>query len=211
MIADSLPAGARPDQAVDGTIEIERLSAVLHVGRPAAAQPATQVSLFKLVDGGNAAVRVPVRLGRASVTTIEVLEGLAEGDEVILSDMSRGTTSIACASNEPQTRTLQEMTMTSNHTPLIRLQGIGKVYTTEEVETHALVDMDLEIAEGEYMAIAGPSGCGKTTLLSILGLLDSPTNGDVSARGPRRWRTSRRPSARASGTGGSDSSSRPST
>ena len=86
---DSLPAGARPDQAVDGTIEIERLPAVLHVGRPAAAQPATQVSLFKLVDGGNAAVRVPVRLGRASVTTIEVLEGLAEGDEVILSDMSR--------------------------------------------------------------------------------------------------------------------------
>ena len=88
-ITDSLPAGARPDQAVDGTIEIERLPAVLHVGRPAAAQPATQVSLFKLVDGGNAAVRVPVRLGRASVTTIEVLEGLAEGDEVILSDMSR--------------------------------------------------------------------------------------------------------------------------
>jgi multidrug efflux pump subunit AcrA (membrane-fusion protein) len=88
-IDDSLPAGARPDQAVDGTIEIERLPGVLHVGRPAAAQPATQVSLFKLVDGGHAAVRVPVRLGRASVTTIEVLEGLAEGDEVILSDMGR--------------------------------------------------------------------------------------------------------------------------
>jgi multidrug resistance efflux pump len=88
-ILDSLPPGARPDQAVDGTIEIERLPAVLHVGRPAAAQPATQITLFKLVDGGNAAVRVPVRLGRASVTTIEVLAGLVEGDEVILSDMSR--------------------------------------------------------------------------------------------------------------------------
>jgi putative ABC transport system ATP-binding protein len=75
------------------------------------------------------------------------------------------------------------MTMTSNHTPLIRLQGIGKVYTTEELETHALVDVDLEIAEGEYVAIAGPSGCGKTTLLSILGLLDSPTTGEYELEG----------------------------
>jgi putative ABC transport system ATP-binding protein len=73
--------------------------------------------------------------------------------------------------------------MTSNHTPLIRLQGIGKVYTTEELETHALVDVDLEIAEGEYVAIAGPSGCGKTTLLSILGLLDSPTTGEYELEG----------------------------
>lgn len=86
---DSVPAGARPDQSVDGTIEIERLPSVLHVGRPAAAQPETRVTLFKLVDGGSAAVRVPVQLGRASVTTIEVLDGLVEGDEVILSDMAR--------------------------------------------------------------------------------------------------------------------------
>ena len=88
-IAESLPAGARPDQAIDGTIEIERLPSVLHVGRPAAAQPDTRVTLFKLSAGGDEAVRVPVWLGRASVTTIEVLEGLAAGDEVILSDMSR--------------------------------------------------------------------------------------------------------------------------
>ena len=73
--------------------------------------------------------------------------------------------------------------MTTNHTPLIRLEGIGKVYTTEELETHALVDVDLEIAEGEYVAIAGPSGCGKTTLLSILGLLDSPTSGEYELEG----------------------------
>jgi HlyD family secretion protein len=86
---DSVPAGARPDQSVDGTIEIERLADVLHVGRPASAQPETRVTLFKLVDGGSSAVRVPVQLGRASVTTIEVLDGLAEGDEVILSDMTR--------------------------------------------------------------------------------------------------------------------------
>jgi len=86
---DSVPAGARPDQSVDGTIEIERLPNVLHVGRPATAQPESRISLFKLVDGGSAAVRVPVRLGQASVTTVEVLEGLAEGDEVILSDMTR--------------------------------------------------------------------------------------------------------------------------
>jgi putative ABC transport system ATP-binding protein len=73
--------------------------------------------------------------------------------------------------------------MTTNHTPLIRLEGIGKVYTTEELETHALVDVDLEIAEGEYVAIAGPSGCGKTTLLSILGLLDTPSSGEYELEG----------------------------
>jgi putative ABC transport system ATP-binding protein len=60
---------------------------------------------------------------------------------------------------------------------LIQLQGIKKVFYTDEVETHALSDIHLEIRNGEYLAIAGPSGCGKTTLLSILGLLDSPTDG----------------------------------
>ena len=73
--------------------------------------------------------------------------------------------------------------MTTNHAPLIRLEGIGKVYTTEELETHALADVSLEIAGGEYVAIAGPSGCGKTTLLSILGLLDTPTSGEYELEG----------------------------
>src|SRR5687767_61215 len=61
--------------------------------------------------------------------------------------------------------------------PLIRLEGIKKVFYTDEVETHALSDIHLEIKHGEYIAIAGPSGCGKSTLLSILGLLDTPTDG----------------------------------
>jgi len=61
---------------------------------------------------------------------------------------------------------------------LIHLEGITKVFYTEEVETHALSNIHLEISEGEYVSIAGPSGCGKTTLLSILGLLDTPTNGE---------------------------------
>ena len=60
---------------------------------------------------------------------------------------------------------------------LIRLDGVGKVFFTEELETHALDDIHLDIQNGEYVAIAGPSGCGKTTLLSILGLLDTPTQG----------------------------------
>ena len=60
---------------------------------------------------------------------------------------------------------------------LIALQSIKKVFFTDEVETHALADIHLEIKKGEYVAIEGPSGCGKTTLLSILGLLDSPTDG----------------------------------
>jgi putative ABC transport system ATP-binding protein len=61
---------------------------------------------------------------------------------------------------------------------LIRLQGVAKVFYTDEVETHALSDIHLEIKNGEFVSIAGPSGCGKSTLLSILGLLDSPTSGD---------------------------------
>jgi putative ABC transport system ATP-binding protein len=61
--------------------------------------------------------------------------------------------------------------------PLIKLDGLGKVFYTEEVETHALSEIHLGIARGEFVSIAGPSGCGKTTLLSILGLLDSPTTG----------------------------------
>jgi putative ABC transport system ATP-binding protein len=62
-------------------------------------------------------------------------------------------------------------------TPLIKLDGITKVFYTDEVETHALSGIHLEIRRGEYVSIAGPSGCGKSTLLSILGLLDSPTDG----------------------------------
>ena len=61
--------------------------------------------------------------------------------------------------------------------PLIKLEGVTKVFYTDEVETHALSGIHLEIRRGEYVSIAGPSGCGKTTLLSILGLLDSPTEG----------------------------------
>jgi HlyD family secretion protein len=84
----ALPKEARPDLSVDGTIELERLDDVLYVGRPAYGQANSLVGLFKVVDGGRAAVRVTVRLGRASVSTIEVVEGLSVGDEVILSDMS---------------------------------------------------------------------------------------------------------------------------
>ena len=61
--------------------------------------------------------------------------------------------------------------------PIIRLEGVKKIFYTDEVETHALAGIHLEISKGEYVAIAGPSGCGKSTLLSILGLLDSPTEG----------------------------------
>ena len=67
--------------------------------------------------------------------------------------------------------------MAGNGQTLIHLEGIKKVFFTDEVETHALADIHLEVKNGEYVAIAGPSGCGKTTLLSILGLLDSPTEG----------------------------------
>jgi HlyD family secretion protein len=83
-----LPKGARPDLTVDGTIQLERLEDVLYVGRPAQGQGDSVVGLFRLTPGTDEAVRTRVALGRASVSTIEVLEGLSEGDEVILSDTS---------------------------------------------------------------------------------------------------------------------------
>src|ERR687895_1000216 len=67
--------------------------------------------------------------------------------------------------------------------PLIKLDGVTKVFLTDEIETHALAGIHLEIQRGEYIAIAGPSGCGKSTLLSILGLLDSPTEGKYILNG----------------------------
>ena len=73
--------------------------------------------------------------------------------------------------------------MASNGERLIHLEGIKKVFFTDEVETHALAEVHLEIKNGEYVAISGPSGCGKTTLLSILGLLDSPSDGNYTLAG----------------------------
>jgi multidrug resistance efflux pump len=88
-LTGDLPKGARPDLSVDGTIDLERLDNVLFVGRPAFGQENSTISLFKLDQDGKGAVRVPVKVGRASVNSIQVLEGLHEGDTVILSDMSR--------------------------------------------------------------------------------------------------------------------------
>jgi HlyD family secretion protein len=83
-----LPQGSRPDLSVDGTIEIERLADAVYVGRPVFGQPNSVATLFRLNADGKEAGRVQVRLGRASVNTIEILEGLNVGDQVILSDMS---------------------------------------------------------------------------------------------------------------------------
>ncbi len=85
----ALPKGARPDLSVDGTIQLERLEDVLYVGRPVQGQPDTLVSLFKVTPGGREATRIQVKLGRSSVSAIEVLQGLQLGDQIILSDMSQ--------------------------------------------------------------------------------------------------------------------------
>jgi RND family efflux transporter MFP subunit len=84
-----LPVGARPDLSVEGTIDLAHLPNILYVGRPALGNENSTLSLFKIDPDGKGAVRVPVKVGRASVNAIQVLEGLKEGDEVILSDMSR--------------------------------------------------------------------------------------------------------------------------
>jgi len=84
----ALPSGAVPNLSVDGTVEIERLADVVYIGRPVFGQPNSSVSLFKLEPDGKGASRLTVKLGRSSVNTIEVVEGLKVGDQVILSDMS---------------------------------------------------------------------------------------------------------------------------
>jgi HlyD family secretion protein len=88
-LAGALPLGARPDLSVDGTIDLDRMANVVYVGRPAFGNENSTISLFKLGADGKTAVRVPVKVGKASVNSIQVIEGLQEGDTVILSDMSR--------------------------------------------------------------------------------------------------------------------------
>jgi putative ABC transport system ATP-binding protein len=73
--------------------------------------------------------------------------------------------------------------MSSSNNTLIQMQSVSKIFFTDELETHALASIDLQIKKGEYLAIAGPSGCGKSTLLAILGLLDSPTEGNYTLNG----------------------------
>jgi len=87
-IDGEMPKGARPDLSVDGTVELERLDDVIYVGRAAFGQENNTVGMFKLVGGSNEAVRTPVKLGKSSVNTIEILSGLQPGDQVILSDTS---------------------------------------------------------------------------------------------------------------------------
>lgn len=89
LLVDRLPPGARPQLSVDGTVEVRRLPDVLYVGKPAYGQSNSQVGLFKLVEDGEYAVRTTVQLGLGSVNLIEVVQGLEEGDRVVLSDMSR--------------------------------------------------------------------------------------------------------------------------
>jgi len=85
----ALPQGARPDLSVDGTIDLDRMADVVYVGRPALGNENSTISLFRLSADGTTAVRVPVKVGRASVNSIQVIEGLQPGDTVVLSDMSR--------------------------------------------------------------------------------------------------------------------------
>ena len=88
-LVGELPKGARPDLSIDGTVELERLEDVLYMGRPIYGQPNSTIGLFKVTSDGDFAELVQVRIGRSSTNTVEVVEGLIEGDRVILTDSSQ--------------------------------------------------------------------------------------------------------------------------
>jgi HlyD family secretion protein len=88
-LVSALPQGARPDLSVDGTIDLDRMTDVLYVGRPAFGSENTTINLFRVAPDGKTATRVPVKVGRASINSVQIIEGLNAGDTVILSDMSR--------------------------------------------------------------------------------------------------------------------------
>lgn len=83
-----LPGGARPDQNIDGTIQLERMKNVVYTGRPALGDDNAVISMFKLDGNGKSATRVSVRLGRVSANSVEIVQGLKPGDRVILTDLS---------------------------------------------------------------------------------------------------------------------------
>src|SRR6476469_5791640 len=88
-----------------------------------------------------------------------------------------------CCSGRACPAISESMARRESMQPLIHLEKVNKVFTTDEVETHALAGIHLDIERGEFVSIAGPSGCGKSTLLAILGLLDSPTEGQYILNG----------------------------
>ncbi len=170
---------------------------MLFVGRPAGAQPESTVELYPPGAGQRPAQRTRVALGRSSVNTIEVKSGLSEGDRVVLSDMSAWDASETVRLDE---RHRSPGRATRDARPgagqrLLHLEGVTKVFLTDEVETHALSNVHMTVHQGEWVAIVGPSGSGKTTLLAILGLLDTPSSGNYLLDG-RRCRGSA-PSQRA--------------
>jgi putative ABC transport system ATP-binding protein len=176
-----LPSGARPDLTVSAVLVLERLANVLYVGRPARSQaqhqhgplstgagqrsghphhgaPRARLGPLGRGVGGTARRRPhhsfrPVAMGRGRSGPAQVIRTL------------KGTT------------TMDTSTSSANGDRLITLEGIKKVFLTDEMETHALADVHLTIDKGDYISIEGPSGSGKSTLLSILGLLDAPSGG----------------------------------
>ena len=97
--------------------------------------------------------------------------------------MSQTKPNHTCPPLKPSTNNAPRSTGTNGSNTLLKLDGVTKVFLTDEVETHALSGIHLDIRQGEYVSIAGPSGCGKSTLLSILGLLDTPSGGSYSLKG----------------------------
>ena len=159
-LSGAMPLGARPDLSVDGTIDLDRMTDVLYVGRPAFGNENSTISLFKLGPDGKTAVRVPVKVGRASVNSIQVLEGLQEGDTVILSDMSRWDNTDQDSLELAHRLRKGRVTMTTTET-IIQIEDLTKIFYTDEIETHALVGRAFEYQPRRVCGDVGAVGMRK--------------------------------------------------
>ena len=144
--------------------------------------------VFVVAPDGSHAERRNVRLGRRNPDYVEVVDGLKPGEKVIVSGYEAFQKMDRVEFEKPQFR------QPIAEGPMITLKHLAKVYRTTEVETTAMRDMNLEVRDGEFVAVMGPSGCGKSTFLNIVGMLDSPSAGEYWFDGQNIAGYSRRPS-----------------
>ena len=170
MVLAEQPTGLRRGQTMQVRLTLGDNSDAILIPNGSFYQDTGGNWLFVVSADGSEAVRRPVSLGRRNTEFIEVLDGLEPGEKVVTSPY----TSLHRYGPTGDRRQLDKI----RGTAMLKLHNMYKVYSTDEVETVALNGVNLEIEQGDFVAIMGPSGCGKSTLLNIVGMLDNPSDGD---------------------------------